>query len=267
MTPDPHPAVEWTPCGEIDLLRFSLLAGVTGFRHAVTTRPWNMAPHRGPESDAAGDRRRRVCETLGLAFDRLTAPEQIHSGHVVALRPSDVGAGRLGRDGAVRFVDGLVCDIPGVPVLQLSADCPLILIVDPGKRAFGTAHASWRGTIAGIAGALVRRLNAVAGCDPADVLAAICPCAGPRRYEVGDDVIRVAEAMLPGAERFFPVGVSGRRCFDLRAANVEQLLAGGIRQDHLAVADLCTIEDERFFSHRREGPDTGRFALIAGFGA
>src|SRR5215470_11477738 len=107
---------------DTQLLRFHSLADRTGLVHAITTKPWNMAPHRGPQSDRALDRRRRLCQHLGLDFDRLTAPDQIHSNHVLRVEPRDVGAGRLGRDDAVPFTDGLVCSLPGVPLLQLSAD-------------------------------------------------------------------------------------------------------------------------------------------------
>ncbi|MFQ5422496.1 MAG: polyphenol oxidase family protein [Phycisphaerae bacterium] len=247
------------------LLRFPALDALGSFSHAITTRPWNMAPHRGPDAERAVERRRRVCDHLGFAFERLTAPEQIHGGLVIPVASSDVGAGRFGREGAVRFVDGLVCDRPGVPVLQLSADCPLIVAVDPEGRAFGVAHASWRGTVARIAEALVGQMVDAFDTHPDGLLVAICPCAGPDRYEVGDDLRRVACAALRGAERYFPRGSSGRCCFDLRAANVDQLLGAGVRKERIHVAEACTIGDERFYSHRREGERTGRFAVIAGF--
>lgn len=248
-----------------ELLRIPSLAEIDGFAHAITTRPWNMAPHHGPDRGLAVERRRSVCRHLGLSFDRLTAPEQIHSGHVVVVTEADEGAGRWGRADAVRFVDGLVCDRPGVPIIQHSADCPMIVVVDVERRALATAHASWRGTVARIAETLVALLARTAESSPASFQAALCPCAGPGRYEVGDDVRRIASVMLDGAERFFPVGASGRLFFDLRAANVAQLVAAGVPIENISVADRCTMSDERFYSHRRDGPDTGRFALLAGF--
>ncbi|HKQ46986.1 MAG TPA: polyphenol oxidase family protein [Phycisphaerae bacterium] len=255
------------PLEDSALLSFPQFDNIDGFAHAFTTRPWNMSPHRGPDNHLAVERRRRVCEHLGLPFANLTAPDQIHSPHVLRVGPSDVGAGREGRDTAIQFVDGLVCDLPDVPIMQFSADCPLILAVDPRRRIFGTAHASWRGTVAHIAMELVEQLSANFKVRPHDLLVGIGPCAGPGEYEVGEVVRRIALARLPGATRFFHAkgdpGAPG--CFDLRAANVAQLLDAGIRPDHIAVAAPSTMTDPRFFSHRRDGPDTGRFALIAGF--
>lgn len=249
---------------DTSLLYFPALSGIEGFAHVVTTRPWNMATHRGPDTDLALDRRRRVCEHVGLAFQNLTGAEQIHSAHVVRILPSDVGAGRDGRHTAIRFVDGFVCDLPDVPVMMCSADCPMIVVVEPRSRVFGVAHASWRGTVAGMTAELVRQLRREFQVEPADLMAGICPCAGATRYEVGEEVFRIAQARWQDAEPFFPT-VGGRRHLDLRAANAAQLVAAGVPPDRISVAEECTISDRRFFSYRRDGVATGRFALIAGF--
>ncbi len=246
------------------LFRFPALVGIAGFAHAVTSRPWNMATHCGPDVDLAVQRREKVCRHLGIAFENLTAAEQIHSPHVLPIRASDVGAGREGRHTALRFVDGMVCDLPCVALMQFSADCPIVIAVDPGRQVFGTAHASWRGTVAGITTELVRVLQEELDVDPAELIAAICPCAGPADYAVGDDVRRIALTRLPSGERFF-VRDADKWLFDMPGANVDQLVRAGVRAENISVASISTLQDERFFSHRREGTAAGRFALIAGF--
>jgi len=246
------------------LLTFPSLSGIPGFAHAVTTRPWNMAPHQGPQAERAVERRRRVCDHLGLPFERLTAAEQIHSGHVLRVLPSDVGAGREGRDSAIRFIDGMICDLPAVPLIMFSADCPLILAVDPVRRVFGVAHASWRGTAAGIAAELVRQLRQEFAAIPEDLLVGIGPCAGPAAYEVGDEVFRIFSSRLADGGQFLRRR-GDRYLLDLRAANAAQLVAAGVRPERVTIADHCTMTDPRFFSHRRDGAGTGRFAMIAGF--
>lgn len=258
------PMIE-TPLDDTCLFQFSELLSIDGFRHAITSRPWNLATHCGPDTELAVERRRRVCERIGLPFDRLVAPDQIHSPHVVHVTGDDAGRGRDGRHTALRFVDGIVCGESDLPVMQFSADCPLVLLVEPRRRVFGTAHASWRGTVAGITTELVRQLQTSFDIAPSDLTAAICPCAGPAEYEVGDEVRRVAIARLgANAAEFFPA-VSGRLHFDMRGANVSQLLKSGVCPDRIHVAKHSTLADERFFSYRREGAAAGRFALIAGF--
>ncbi len=249
--------------GGIDLLRFGALADLAGLAHAITTGPWNMACHCGPDVRLAVSRRQRVCDTLGLAFDRLTCAEQIHGGELAVVQPEQVGAGRDGRASAVAGVDGLLTDRPGVGLMVLSADCPLVLVFDPQRRALGVAHASWRCTVAQISRCLVDGMADVFGCDPVGLRAGIGPSAGPERYVVGDDVRQRAAAVFDHHDRYFrqtPAGMT----FDLWSANRDQLLAAGLRANRVEVAGICTIQDDRFFSYRRDGPETGRFALVAG---
>ncbi|MCB9857881.1 MAG: laccase domain-containing protein [Phycisphaerales bacterium] len=247
------------------LFQFGALNEIPGFHHVVTSKPWNMATHCGPDVSRTLERRRRVCDWAGLPFERLVAADQIHSPHVIRVTCDDAGRGRDGRHTALRFVDGLVCAEHNLPVMQFSADCPLVLLVEPERRVFGTAHASWRGTVAGITTELVRQLECEFDVDPAKLIAAICPCAGPWEYQVGEEVLRIATARLGAdAERFFP-SVAGLMHFDMRGANLDQLVRAGVCEARIHIAAESTIADDRFYSYRREGADTGRFALVAGF--
>jgi YfiH family protein len=246
------------------LLRVPAFEGISGFAHAITTKPWNMALHQGPQHEQSIQRRKQLCRHLGFRFERLTAPDQIHSPHVLQVMPIDVGAGREGRETAIQFTDGLICDLSGVPLMQFSADCPIVVLIEPGRRIIGTAHASWRGTVAGITAELVHQLKQEFAIDPTALIAAICPCAGPGEYEVGEIVRRIALSRLEDADRFF-TPTRDRYFFDLRAANVDQLIRGGLLPQNMSIASASTISDTRFYSHRREGPSTGRFAFIGGF--
>lgn len=264
MSSTPLVELEATSYQDTCFFRFPALGAIPGFAHLITSRPWNMATHCGPETDRAITRRRIICAHLGLPFDRLTAPEQIHSPHIVEVLPSDAGAGREGRHAAMRFVDGLVCSLADVPLMQFSADCPLLVAVEPRRRVFGTAHAGWRGTVGEIALELIRQLRSRYDARPEDLLAGIGPCLRPSEYEVGDELRRIAVARLPDGERFFS-REAGRLCFDLRSANLEQLLRAGLNRGRISVAANSTFSDPRFYSYRREGDTTGRFALVAGF--
>ncbi len=251
------------PCDDGRLLRFARPAAEPGLVHVFTTRPWNLAPHRGPDREAAVERRRRICRELGVEFDRLTSPSQVHGAEILRVEDADVGAGRFGRPTAVPFVDGLITDRPGVPLILLSADCPLVLAYDPRRRALGVVHASWLGTAAGITARMIERMRIEFGSDPADLLAAIAPSAGPCCYEVGPEVRRVFRTRFEDADRFFAPNANGRFLLNLWTANTAQLAAAGVPADRIECAGLCSICDTRFWSHRRDGPDAGRNALIA----
>ena len=141
--------------------------------------------------------------------------------------------------------DGQVTRADDVAATVLVADCLPVAIAAPGGVAM--VHAGWRGLAAGI----LRRGVAALGDGPK--AAAIGPGIGVCCYEVGDEV-RAAFADHPGARR-------GRN-LDLKLAARQQLRAAGVAE--IEDCDLCTACDpERFFSHRRDGDDTGRQAGIA----
>lgn len=248
---------------DLNLLAFERLAREPGLVHAVTTRPYNYAPHRGSDRESAVANRQRVCTLLGLDFERLTSPAQVHGGEVLPIEDVDVGCGREGRDSAIRFVDGLTSDRPGVPLILMSADCPLVCAYDGEHRAIGAVHSSWQGTVAGATTQMIRLMAQRYGSDPAKLLTAIAPSAGPCCYEVGEEVRRIARTKLDDADEFFrPHGQ--RFLFDLWEANRRQLLAAGVQADHIEIAGLCSMCDQRFWSHRRDGAAAGRTALFIG---
>lgn len=243
LTPPPQASLDW-------------------LTHVVTAGPLNFATNRGPHRRRAVELRRDLCRRLQLDFDRLTAARQVHGSEVLRVTARDQGAGRSGPDQALPLLDGLICDTPGVGLLLLSADCPLVVLADPSHRAIGVAHCGWRSLMAGICTRLVRQMNAEFDSDPAQLLAAVGPCPCPGHYPVGPEVVRIAAMRFGPSHQLF-AGDPAARLFDLRAAVLVQLTAAGLPPGSIELARECTVADTRFFSHRRQGPDTGRFALIA----
>ena len=189
--------------------------------------------------------RRSFAARLGLDGDLLTVAGAVHGVEVAR-----VDAAR----GAVEAVDGLVSDRPGLPLLATYADCYPLLVYDPRRRAVGLAHAGWRGTAAGMAGALVSALTREYGSHPADLLAGIGPGICARCYQVGGEVAM----RFNGFARPDP---QGRFRLDLAAANRAQLEAAGIPAERIHVQGACTFESADLPSHRRR-PDGARFACL-----
>jgi YfiH family protein len=151
----------------------------------------------------------------------------------------------------------------GVFLAAMGADCALVLLYDPAAGAVGIVHAGWRGTVLGIVEQGVRKMRREFGCDPAKIIAGIGPSIGPCCYEVGNDVKEAALAGR-GIEEVSPR--AGKLFFDLRKANVDQLLAQGVPRGNIEVADICTsCAHDRFFSYRRDGPTGGRACGIVGW--
>jgi YfiH family protein len=184
------------------------------------------------------ENRRRLCLALGAAPDRLALNKQVHAATV-----NRAEAGRRGQEG-----DGLWTDEAGLPMLKLTADClPIALARVDGSPALALLHAGRRGLLEGIVEAGVAALGG-------ELAAVIGPGIGPCCYEVGDDIAGDYRA------RFGEEALQGRN-LDLWTVSERVLRDAGV--ESVERLDLCTACDsERFFSHRRDGPATGRQGVI-----
>ena len=149
--------------------------------------------------------------------------------------------------------------VHGATVLRLAADCLPVLLAAPQARGVGAAHAGWRGLAAGVLEATVQALCEAAHCAPRHLKAWLGPCIGPRRFEVGADVLDAFGAAA--AARFVPrarADGSPRWLADLPGLARDRLHGAGVRD--VSGGAWCTVEDaSRFFSFRRDGV-TGRMA-------
>lgn len=237
--------------------RFAALEAI-GMAHLVTTRrgPDGQRVRHDPAAAA-----KEIARVLGLKDAAFL--EQVHGGDVLVCE----------RGGCAGSADGLVTAEKGLMLMGKSGDCPIVLIADRRGRAVGFAHASWRATVAGIAPKVVRQMVEL-GCDPGDLVACICPSAGPECYEVGDDVREAAvRGIGPRAQEFFhPAGSPpapgkrpGKYLFDLWHANTDALTQAGLDSGSVHTSGICTLcRNDLFPSHRREGDACGRFAAVIG---
>lgn len=175
--------------------------------------------------------------------------EQVHGCGVVRLTPALVGS--------LPQADASVCTEPGLACTVQVADCLPVLFAAPGARGVAGAHAGWRGLSAGVLETTLTTLCDAAACAPGEVQAWLGPCIGPRRFEVGADVLRAfgAEQSDEVAALFRP-HAPGKWMADLAGLARQRLRAAGLTQ--LSGGEGCTVEDaSRFFSFRRDGV-TGR---------
>lgn len=245
-------------------LQFASLSSIPNLSHVVVAKPCNLAPHTGPEQDLAVPRRKEVCAALQLDFDRLTCPQQVHGVKVARVDASNAGVGRAGRETAIADCDGVMTDVAGVPLVAFSADCCLLLIVEPAVHAVGLTHAGWRGVAGGGARVLVEEMQRAYGASPERMLAAIGPAAQPCCYEISDDLAEQLAAS-PEVGPDMLTRPAEKWHLNMHSALTRQLSQCGLVAEQVERLNLCTICDERFFSYRREGAATGRNAVMVGW--
>lgn len=236
-------------------------------RGGVSAGPYaslNLALAAGDEPPAAAENHRRFQEAAGVAGPVYCA-RQVHGATVLdvdaaAWEPAPAGLRRVGAG------DGLVTNSRGRFLLTFHADCLPIFLLDPEAQVAVLLHAGWRGTLARIAASGVRAAVA-AGADPARILAGIGPGVGPCCYEVDQPVIDRVRETLAGSHAVLEPAGAGRAYLDLWETNRRLLVEAGIRDEHIAVAGMCTrCDPDRFFSYRRSrGGPVGQMAAVLGF--
>jgi polyphenol oxidase len=231
--------------------------------HFYTTRQLRLRGEQEHADWAA------VAATIGVSPGRLLRLRQVHGRHAVVHRrgsPADAGDGAAAAGIDLRpEADILVSDDPAVALAIQVADCVPLLMAHRHSPVVAAVHAGWRGTVARAAEVAVEVLQREFGAAPGDLVVAHGPSIGACCYEVGADVVEAFVAAGFGAQidRWFSRDGQGTLRLDLWAANRDQLIAAGVKDDDIHQAGLCTASHPEWFaSYRRDGPGTGRIAGV-----
>jgi YfiH family protein len=237
--------MEWR---EEDGLRW-LEAELPGARAAFSTRlggvsegPYeslNLGILTGDDVDAVAENRRRLASALGLEPARVVIGRQVHGAEVMHHDGPQTPSAFAKPGPDPPEVDGHDFERDDLAALVFVADCLPVALA--GEHGAALLHCGWRGLAGGIVDRGVDRVGATA--------AAIGPGIGPCCYEVGEEVLA----------RFLPLGegVAEGRSLDLPEVARRLLDRAGVTE--IEAAGQCTSCDpDLFFSHRRDGPRTGR---------
>jgi len=222
-----------------DELAFDLPDGA----HALfTTRAHgNLSSVGGDDAEYGLQARERLREQFGVG--RLVRGYQVHGTTVQQVRDGAEAGDDI-------EADGQATALRGVGAMVLTADCLPVALGSSGAVAM--MHAGWRGLAAGVLEEGVRAVRDLGGAG--EIVAIIGPGAGLCCYEVGEEV----HTAFGGA---YQIESPPTRNIDLKAIARDRLLAAGVSEVRVVAA--CTICDERFFSHRREGARAGRQGGVA----
>ena len=204
---------------------------------------FNLGYHVGDEPGAVAANRKRLADAVGL--EHIVWMEQLHTNTVTVVDgPSD---------SPIEATDAIVTAQPGLGLAVLVADCTPVLMADPRARVVAAVHAGRMGARNGIVPNTVKAMEELgARADRLQVL--MGPAASGKNYEVPRAMADDFESRLPGSITRTAKGTWG---IDVRAGLVRQLMSLGVTA--IEADPRCTIEDESFFSYRREGT-TGRQA-------
>jgi YfiH family protein len=260
---------------EVRPVQSALLADFPFVRHGLTFRLPGMGAAEGNmgygpprDQEDAWAMRQRWCEAVGLDPTRVVTMSQMHGAEVIRVTAEDTGRGATPSSASVGRADALITDAPNIALLTLHADCLPILIVDPIRPAVAAVHAGWRGTVAGVAVAAVRAMTDAFGSDPRELRAYLGAAIGGCCNEVGPEVTAAWRDYARDLGALAELAVSrpgAKEHFDGQRANALLLQHAGLLPEHVDVDWSCTrCEGDRWFSHRGQGPTTGREGAFIG---
>lgn len=231
-----------------------LEAGLPGGRAAFSTRPGgvseepyeglNLSVLTGDRAAAVRENRRRLAAALDLGPASVVIGRQVHGAELRTHRGPQRPSPYAEPGSEPPEVDGHTTAEPGVALLVFAADCLPVALAGSGGMAM--VHAGWRGLAAGIVERGAAAVDASA--------AAVGPGIGPCCYEVGPEVL---DALAHLGE-----GIAAGRMLDLFEVARRALAHAGVEE--IEVSAMCTsCNPELLYSHRRDGPQTGRQAGLA----
>ncbi|MEH3034195.1 MAG: peptidoglycan editing factor PgeF [Aeromicrobium erythreum] len=208
----------------------------------------NLGSSSGDDRSVVVRNHAAVAQALGV--EGLHSMSQVHGVEVVH---ADVL--RADGSGTVAECDALVTDRRDLALLVRVADCVPVLLADEDAGLVAAAHAGRVGLVEGVVPATVEALRE----RGATALQAwVGPRACGRCYELPAELADAVDAAVPGTRSTTSWGTPAT---DVGAGVVGQLRDAGV-EVHDVGAKACTIEDDTFYSYRRQGTASGRFGGV-----
>lgn len=183
---------------------------------------------------------------------------QVHGTRIAVI--TDPGIGREDLDG----YDALVTNLKGCAIGVRTADCIPVLLYDPNNEVVAAIHSGWKGTLNRISQKTIFKMKELFGTVPADLRAVIGPGICRKCFQVGEEVVNYFKGNGIDIEPIYfwdgpkKEGMKGGHHLDLIEENRLLLVESGVHADNIQVSGICTYEDMRFYSARREGRECGR---------
>jgi polyphenol oxidase len=186
---------------------------------------------------------RTLADAVGL--DAVATMEQVHGRDVVWVS-----------SGTERPVaDAMLTETRSLGLVVRVADCVPVVLAAPDDGVAGVLHCGRPGLVAGVVPAAVASLRSR---TEGRLQAWLGPRVCGGCYELPEEMAHDVAAAVPEAGSTTSWGTPAA---DIGAGAVAQLAGSGV-DVHDIGAEVCTIEDERFFSHRRQGSASGRFGAV-----
>jgi polyphenol oxidase len=231
---------------------FSTREGRNGQSLNLSYRPWDSV-------ERVHENRQLFLSAVHLDGSNLAILRQVHSNraYIIEDKPGEWNPSEG---------DALITAVEKIALAVQIADCLPVLIADPVKRVVAAVHSGWKGTLSRILFHTIEKMQRSCSSRPSDLLVAVGPGIRECCFEVGHEVAELFEKEFPGSNLAVPVEARpGKFLLDLVKALEIQLDIAGVQVENRYDLGACTrCNPDQFFSHRAEGPASGRMLAVIG---
>jgi len=223
----------------------------------VSQAPWdslNLATHVNDNVDDVKKNRDLLTKHYALPNEP-TWLEQVHSNKIVRLTAKN-SQQHFKADAAYTTEKNIVCCV-------MTADCLPVLFCNKQATWVASVHAGWKGIANGILKSTLAIYEKDLGGNLKDLQVWIGPAISGNAYEVGEEVKAAFIQQDPILNKAFIPNENNHYLLNSSYAAQLQLIECGLDPKQITAPGFCTFNDEqRFYSYRRDGLNTGRMASM-----
>ncbi|MDD3400914.1 MAG: peptidoglycan editing factor PgeF [Eubacteriales bacterium] len=259
-----HTGYTYEQVGEVGIYRLPLFSAQKGIDHGFSARTGGVSEgcfaslnlsFTRPEDRKKVVRNYEIfCDAANIPLQSMVMDTYEHGTTILRVDRNDCGKGYLLP--SLPACDGLVTNDPNVTLMTGHADCMAFYCYDSVNKCIGLAHAGWRGALNRIGSQLIKMMKTEYGSNPTNILVGVGPSICPKCFEVGEDVAADFEKAYPNIN-IRGTNEKGNPTIDLWKVAAEQFLEQGVKRENIELMGVCTMEDDRLYSHRRDKGKTG----------
>ena len=205
----------------------------------------NLGLNTSEKASVVLNNRKQLLDTIGVSTEQIAYGVQVHK----------TGIQQVTKGGIYDDTDGFVTTREGLALGIQVADCAAILMGDDKNKVIAAAHAGWRGAVADIVPKTIHKMIEL-GAETKQIKVFVSPCISLKNFEVGEEVA----AKFP--DKFVDRTNYAKAHVNLKAFIRHQLQQEGIENQHIEIDSSCTIDNESFYSYRRQKDQSGRMMGI-----
>lgn len=246
----------------IEYIQFKKLLEYPEITHCYTMKSNNQLNFQIRDRDFFNQSCNKIYKCLELKNPLVVRPYQTHTDNVKVVRKIE----------KLEDTDGIITNKKEIALITTSADCISLLLYDPVKKAIGSIHSGWKGTLKGIIVKAIEKMKNEYKSNPEDIICCICPSIRQCCFEVDEDVKDLfynKYKELKNIDEIIKLGDKKedkqKYYIDTVKINIELLKNIGLKEENIIDSNICTMcHSKEFHSYRTDGKDFGvNGAIIA----